>query len=52
MLIDKWLEHRNDAYWDWFQDVRDRKHAANAALHKGQILVGILGGAVQIQNSS
>ncbi|EIW81204.1 hypothetical protein CONPUDRAFT_165415 [Coniophora puteana RWD-64-598 SS2] len=30
MLIDKWLEHRNDAYWDWFQAVRERKHAANA----------------------
>lgn len=29
MLIDKWLEHRNDAYWEWFQAVRERKHASN-----------------------
>lgn len=29
MLIDKWLEHRNDAYWEWFQAVRERKHAFN-----------------------
>ncbi|KAG9315869.1 hypothetical protein JVU11DRAFT_3518 [Chiua virens] len=29
MLIDKWLEHRNDAYWEWFQGVRERKHASN-----------------------
>ncbi|TFK52315.1 hypothetical protein OE88DRAFT_1734334 [Heliocybe sulcata] len=29
VLIDKWLEHRNDAYWDWFNRVRERKHAAN-----------------------
>ncbi|KAL0961473.1 hypothetical protein HGRIS_006417 [Hohenbuehelia grisea] len=30
MLIDEWLKHRgtgNDAYHDWFRDVRDRKHA-------------------------
>jgi hypothetical protein len=30
MLIDKWLEHRNnshDAYHEWFMDVRERKHA-------------------------
>src|SRR6202050_242810 len=26
LLIDKWLENRNDAYWDWFQGVRERKH--------------------------
>ena len=31
MLIDKWLEHRNDAYWDWFRHVRERIHAANTA---------------------
>jgi|ERR1700722_7560796 len=36
-LIDKWLEHRNDAYWDWFRGVRERKHAANA--QKGQLIV-------------
>lgn len=29
MLIDKWLEHRNDAYWDWFRGVRERKHDLN-----------------------
>ena len=29
MLIDKWLEHRNDAYWEWFRGVRERKHAAH-----------------------
>ncbi|KAI6012138.1 hypothetical protein PISMIDRAFT_677076 [Pisolithus microcarpus 441] len=29
ILIDKWLEHRNDAYWEWFQNIRLRKHAAN-----------------------
>jgi hypothetical protein len=38
LLIDKWLEHRNDAYWEWFQRVRERKHAANIA-RKGQILL-------------
>jgi len=30
MLIDKWLEHRSnghDAYYEWFRDVRERKHA-------------------------
>ncbi|KAJ7597347.1 hypothetical protein C8J56DRAFT_919802 [Mycena floridula] len=30
MLIDKWLEHRNnghDSYNEWFQNVRERKHA-------------------------
>jgi hypothetical protein len=31
MLIDKWLEHRNDAYWDWFSRVRERKHAATTS---------------------
>ncbi|TFY83108.1 hypothetical protein EWM64_g916 [Hericium alpestre] len=30
VLIDKWLEHRNDAYWDWFLRVRERRHAAQA----------------------
>ncbi|KAA1469601.1 hypothetical protein DENSPDRAFT_835238 [Dentipellis sp. KUC8613] len=30
VLIDKWLEHRNDAYWDWFMRVRERRHAARA----------------------
>jgi hypothetical protein len=38
LLIDKWLEHRNDAYWDWFQRVRERKHVANVA-KKDQILL-------------
>lgn len=38
LLIDKWLEHRNDAYWDWFQRVRERKHVVNAA-KKGQVLL-------------
>jgi hypothetical protein len=37
MLIDKWLEHHNDAYWDWFQGVRERKHAVNAK--NSQLLV-------------
>jgi hypothetical protein len=37
MLIDKWLEHRNDAYWEWFQGVRERKHAANSL--RRQVLV-------------
>ncbi|KAF8133691.1 hypothetical protein EV363DRAFT_1324383 [Boletus edulis] len=34
MLIDKWLEHRNDAYWEWFQAVRQRKHASNTLRHQ------------------
>jgi hypothetical protein len=38
LLIDKWLEHRNDAYWDWFHGLREKKHAAvNGKL--GQLLV-------------
>src|ERR1700730_15619145 len=37
MLIEKRLEHRNDSYWDWFQEVRQRKHAANSTNH--QLLV-------------
>ncbi|KAI0365717.1 hypothetical protein BV20DRAFT_953767 [Pilatotrama ljubarskyi] len=41
MLIDKWLErpHRPDSYHDWFQRVRERKHAANAAARREQILL-------------
>lgn len=30
MLIDKWLEYRStghDAYFEWFRDVRERKHS-------------------------
>ena len=33
LLIDRWLEHRNggpDAYYEWFRDVRERKHLAHA----------------------
>ena len=33
LLIDRWLEHRNgghDAYYEWFRDVRERKHWAHA----------------------
>ncbi|EMD39916.1 hypothetical protein CERSUDRAFT_132565 [Gelatoporia subvermispora B] len=39
MLIDKWLErpHSPDTYYDWFQRVRERKHAANA--RREQILL-------------
>ncbi|XP_006462862.1 hypothetical protein AGABI2DRAFT_186698 [Agaricus bisporus var. bisporus H97] len=40
MLLDKWLEHRSpgqDAYHDWFRDLRDRKHAAQNP-HKKQIV--------------
>jgi hypothetical protein len=29
VLIDKWLEHPNHSYWDWFERVRERKHQAN-----------------------
>jgi len=43
MLIDKWLEHRSnvhDAYYEWFMDVRERKHAHAAkqiiAWNKGE----------------
>lgn len=39
VLIDKWLEHRNDAYWDWFQRVRERRHAANVLLRSTQLLL-------------
>ncbi|KAI0033129.1 hypothetical protein K488DRAFT_85211 [Vararia minispora EC-137] len=41
VLIDKWLEHRNDAYWDWFLRVRERRHSAmQAQLARGeQVLV-------------
>jgi len=45
MLIDKWLEYRNagqDAYYEWFRDVRERKHshATNQiiAWNKGEFL--------------
>lgn len=24
LLIDKWLEHRHDVYWDWFGDLRNK----------------------------
>lgn len=36
MLIDRWLEHRNDAYFDWFARLRDKKHATQCS--KGQLL--------------
>ncbi|EIW59423.1 uncharacterized protein TRAVEDRAFT_46731 [Trametes versicolor FP-101664 SS1] len=41
MLIDKWLErpHRPDSYYDWFQRVRERKHAANELARRDQILL-------------
>ncbi|KZT73745.1 hypothetical protein DAEQUDRAFT_721203 [Daedalea quercina L-15889] len=41
LLIDKWLErpHCPDAYYDWFQRVRERRHAANANICKEQILL-------------
>ena len=28
VLIDKWLEHHNQSYWDWFLRVRERRHSA------------------------
>lgn len=34
VLIDKWLEHHNEAYWDWFQRVRERRHAANVSVSR------------------
>lgn len=34
VLIDKWLEHPNEAYWDWFQRVRERRHAANVSVSR------------------
>ncbi|KIM89452.1 hypothetical protein PILCRDRAFT_813391 [Piloderma croceum F 1598] len=37
ILIDKWLEHRNDAYWDWFRGLRERKHVVNGKIK--QLLV-------------
>jgi hypothetical protein len=36
VLIDKWLEHRNDAYWDWFMRVRERRHSALRTLQRGE----------------
>jgi hypothetical protein len=36
VLIDKWLEHRNDAYWDWFMRVRERRHSALRTLLRGE----------------
>ncbi|KAH9950570.1 hypothetical protein B0H21DRAFT_722295 [Amylocystis lapponica] len=41
LLIDKWLErpHRPDAYYEWFQRVRERKHAAHANIRREQILL-------------
>ncbi|KAI0040268.1 hypothetical protein FA95DRAFT_1683879 [Auriscalpium vulgare] len=40
VLIDKWLEHRNDAYWDWFMRVRERRHTAmQSQLHRGEQLL-------------
>lgn len=39
-LIDKWLEHRGtsqDAYYEWFRQVRERKHAANS--QRKQVIV-------------
>lgn len=39
MLIDKWLEHKNDAYWDWFHDVRERKHSVNGMNKNNQLLL-------------
>jgi hypothetical protein len=39
VLIDKWLEHRNDAYWDWFMHVRERRHSAMHGLQRGEQLL-------------
>jgi len=39
VLIDKWLEHRNDAYWDWFLRVRERRHSALHSLQRGEQLL-------------
>ncbi len=39
VLIDKWLEHRNDAYWDWFMHVRERRHSALQGLQRGEQLL-------------
>jgi hypothetical protein len=39
VLIDKWLEHRNDAYWDWFMHVRERRHSALHGLQRGEQLL-------------
>ncbi|KAI0263967.1 hypothetical protein BC834DRAFT_884771 [Gloeopeniophorella convolvens] len=39
VLIDKWLEHRNDAYWDWFLQVRERRHSALHRLQCGEQLL-------------
>ncbi|KAL6303485.1 hypothetical protein BKA93DRAFT_787532 [Sparassis latifolia] len=48
LLIDKWLErpHRPDAYYDWFQRVRERKHAAHADARREQIILWTKGGFV------
>lgn len=39
VLIDKWLEHRNDAYWEWFMRVRERRHSALRTLQRGEQLL-------------
>ncbi|KAH9080287.1 hypothetical protein EDB83DRAFT_2503422 [Lactarius deliciosus] len=39
VLIDKWLEHRNDAYWEWFMRVRERRHSALHTLQRGEQLL-------------
>ena len=36
MLIDKWLEHRHDAYSEWLERVRERRHVSQCP--KGQLL--------------
>ncbi|KAH8114541.1 hypothetical protein DFH11DRAFT_226855 [Phellopilus nigrolimitatus] len=36
MLIDKWLEHRHDAYWSWFGSLRDRRDSTQCT--RGQML--------------
>lgn len=48
LLIDKWLErpHRPDAYYDWFQRIRERRHVVNANARKEQILLWNKGGFV------
>ncbi|RXW14163.1 hypothetical protein EST38_g11686 [Candolleomyces aberdarensis] len=41
MLIEKWLEHRNnahDAYHEWFRDVRERKLHHRTTSHMKQII--------------
>ena len=39
VLIDKWLEHCNDAYRDWFLRVRERRHLALRSLRRGDQLL-------------